>query len=102
MVPHAVKHLRVCGQNMPVRWYLSVFHYKHDIAQVCVVVQLHDAVQHLGFAGGLLVLRRGLPPEYLHCSAHEVTCDGDGLLPWDAKATPHYHHAVLQGDEPPS
>ena len=76
VVPHAVKHLRVCGQHMSVCWYLSILHYERHITQVCVVVQLHYAVEHLDFAGGLLLLRWGLPPQDLNCSAHEVMSRG--------------------------
>lgn len=88
----------MCGQHVSVRWYLSLFHDQCHIAQVCVIVQLHDAVQHLDFAGGLLLLRRGLPPQNFYCLAHEVAGYGyrvDGFLSGDAEPATYYHHAIL-------
>ena len=81
---------------MSVCWHLSVFHYQGHIAQVSVVVQLHDAVQHLDFARGLLLLRRWFPPQNLDGFAHGVTSYWNRFLSWDAQPASNHHHAVLQ------
>ncbi len=66
VVPHAVKHTGMCGEYVSVCRDLSVFDYQGHVAQVGVVVQLHDAVQHLDFACGLLLLWWWFPPKDLY------------------------------------
>ena len=80
---------------MPVCRYLSLLNNQGHIAKVGIVVQLHHAVQHLDFAGGLLLLWRWLPPKDLYCFAHEVTSHGDRFVPRNAQSAPNHYHAVL-------